>query len=231
MLTVSVITRRRHLRVLLLAGLAAMALVAGPGGAPASADTVDLSAHFNNRGISHDPFSASDFDGGGFAYSGVALRLEGLVAGESVQADGMVFTWPDRESGQTDNVVGVGQTIPLTAPDGAQRIGFLGAGANGTQTAQVTFTYSYVDEEGPKTADVVVPVTFSDWTLAAGQESPHPSNVDVAETLFRMANDTQPQTDRPHIFMTSVPLQQDMTLESMTLPSTEDFHVFAVSIA
>ena len=138
--TVSLKTRYgRILRpVALVVSLATMVgLTAGPAGA----NEVDITSFFNNVGITQDPTSGADFDGGGYSYSSLAMQIgdpinnrAGIEPGDQITVDGATFTWPDTASGANDNIASLGQTIPVPEVPGATKLAFLGASTNGPST-------------------------------------------------------------------------------------------------
>ena len=225
--------RARHARTtrtLMAALLLLTVLIAGPGSVPAGADEVSLAAYFNNVGITKDPFSGANFDFVGWSYHEVALLQAGVRGGEPVTAGGMTFTWPDTASGESDNMAMDGQIVPLVAP-GATKIGFLGASTNGPVTTPVTLHYTFVDADGElQEVAVAQPVTFSDWTLNAGNASPHASNAIAAEMLFRWPVNQAVAQDEPFVFTTSIPVDPAMTLDSIEFPNEQRMHLFGMIV-
>ena len=117
-----------------VAFVACLATIVGLTVEPAGADEVDISAFFNNVGITQDPTSGADFDGGGYSYSSLAMQLgdpinsrEGIEPGDQITIEGATFTWPDTASGASDNIASFGQTIPVPETPGATKLAFLGA--------------------------------------------------------------------------------------------------------
>lgn len=199
----------------------------------AQAEDVSLATFRNNVGITQDPLSNADFDAGGYSYSALALRHAGLVAGEPVTVAGMTYTWPATASGAADNVATRGQEVPVVAPTGAKRLGFLGASTTGPVSGDFLLHYEYVDGEGiTRTTTVPTRLTFSDWTLNAGRSTPNVNNRVVATTAFRLQNSLVPQVVNTHVFAIAVNLDPSKTLTSITLPDTAGtIHLFAMSVA
>ena len=198
----------------------------------AGADEIGLDTFFNNIGIAQDPISGADFDGVGFSYSALALRLAGVEPGGTVAADGFEFTWPDEPSGGADNVASFGQTVPVTVPDGATRIGFLTAANHGPSQANVVLNYTFVDEMGaPQTSKVTVPVVVSDWTLNGGGQQPAAGNTIAITTPFRMLQSAAPEPTKAYVFVVSVPIDPTMELVSVKLPlgTAGQVHVFGMA--
>jgi hypothetical protein len=227
---VAVPGRHRHARGL-LAGVLALALLVTVAPAPAGAEEVSLAAFYNNVGITQDPGSGANFDGVGWSYSSIALLAEGVRGGENVAAQGMSFTWPETASGEPDNMAMNGQFVPLLPPAGATTIGLLGAATNGPVTTAVTLHYNVVDADGElQQVAVTEPVTFSDWTLNAGSASPHPSNTIAIEMLFRWPINQSTSQDEPHVFVTTIPIDPTMTLDSIEFPVESRMHLFGMAV-
>ncbi len=226
----------------LLSSVTAIGLVLAPGPPPALAGTVELGPYLNNVGITQDLSSGANFDGAGWSYSSLALRIgdpqngyPGIAPGGRVTAGGFTFTWPSRPSGSPDNVRNESQTIPL--PSGASKIGFLGASDHGPATGIFTFNYSFTDAAGDeRRTSVATELTFSDWTLNAGAFPPFQGNVVALRALVRTAGPV-PQEHAPHVFVVTAPLDPTMTLESVTLPPPDPesgvgkIHLFGLALA
>ena len=222
--------RRPRTRALLAGVLTLLALLVGPSGGNANAAEVSLVAFYNNVGIAQNPTSGANFDGGGFAYSSIALLAAGVRGGQAVTVDGMTFTWPNRASGLTDNMTFNGQVIPAVVP-GATRIGFLGASTNGPVATSITLHYRFIDADGElQETAVEQPITFSDWTLNAGSRPVDPSNTTAISTLFRVSGSTNPEQVATHVFATSIPVDPSMSLDSIEFPVETDMHVFGLNI-
>ena len=223
-------------RLALLWSTAATALLLAAGVMPAGAAEVNLTTFRNNTGIVQTPLSNANFDGGGWSYSSVALRVAGLDPGEVITTGGHSYTWPNTADGAKDNVAAGNQTIPVTPPAGATKVGFLGVSTNGPVTAVFKFNYTYVDAVTGETKSVSVPttLTFSDWTLNAGMQAAHASNTIVVTSAFRMtADNLQPERVNTHVFALSTPLDATKTLKSITLPpltGSGQVHLFGMSI-
>jgi hypothetical protein len=225
-MTTPTTTSRTRTRTALLAVLALAAVLALV--VPAGAAEIGLAALRNSVGISHHPLAASNFDGGGFSYSRVALLLEGVDGGSAVEADGLTYTWPATDPGEADNVEMAGQLIPVI-PGDATRIGFLGASHNGPITADVTLHYTRVVDGEREDVRVAVPLTFSDWTLNANTRQPEPGNETVISTRFRVNGTTVEQVPT-HVFATELPIDPSMTLQSIELPDEDRLHLFGLAL-
>lgn len=231
-MTTTLDSARRSTALLLTVAVLAAVFTAALPARTAAAAPVSLDAFRNNTGIAQDPFSEADFDGSRYSYSSLALRLEGLVPGDDVTAGSLTYTWPETASGDPDNVGARGQTIPVDAPTGTQRLGFLGAATNGPITGTFLLNYSSTDAAGvEQTTSVPARLTFSDWTLNAGTAAPSFNNTVVATTPFRLLDSTWPELVDTNVFAVSVELDPAMSLTSVTLPDTSGkIHLFAMSI-
>jgi beta-glucosidase len=178
-----------------------------------------LAAATNNTAISDDADPAGgNFDGGGYSYSAQALASVGLTPGAKVTHDGLTFEWPNVPAATPDNVVTSGQTIALSGQGG--QLAFLGAGAFGTQTGQVTVTYT----DGTTSTGTI---TMSDWysnAAVTGDEvvatTPH-WNIPAGSTLD--------PNHKVSVYYSAVPLSAGKTVAAVTLPNNTNLHVFALT--
>ena len=176
----------------------------------------DLSPFFDNTGISDDSApSSANYDGGGWSYSEQALTAAGLAPGASVTSGGLTYTWPDVPAGEPDDITVGGQTIPVSAPAGATRIGFLGSAYNaGTDGSSGTVTITYTDG-----STSTATLGFSDWTLSAGRGTPKFGNVIVAITPYRNHTDGKDNV-KTYVFAQTIPIDAGKTVAGVTLPPT-----------
>lgn len=189
----------------------------------------DLAPYFNNTGISDDGVAGqANYDGDGFSYSEQAVTAAGFSPGATVASGGLTYTWPNVAAGQPDNVMAGGQTIPVSAPAGATKIGFLGSAVNaGTAGASGTATVTYTDGT---TSSATLGMSY--WTLAAGGGSPQFGNVIVATTPYRNYQDGSSQRVTTYVFAETIPVNSSKTVASVTLPATVangSIGVFAIS--
>ena len=175
----------------------------------------DLTPFADNTGISDDSATSSaNYDGGGWSYSEQALTAAGLAPGASVTSGGITYTWPDVPAGQPDNITVGGQTIPISAPAGATKLGFLGSAYNaGTDGASGKATITYTDGSTSTST-----LGFSDWTLSAGKGTPGFGNVIVATTPYRNASGNNRDNVKTHLFAVDAPVSVAKTVASITLP-------------
>ena len=184
-----------------------------------------LAAAFNNKGISDDSdVTAADFDGVGNSYSLQALAAAGLTPGATVSYDGLSFTWPDVPAGQPDNVLALGQTVPLSGT--GSKLGFLGASSPSTVLA--TGMVHYADG------------TSSEFTFTLDNywDAPGVSNDAVATLPY--VNGTSGKNDHTvYVFYASVPIIPGREVRAVTLPPnganppsgrSQGMHFFALAV-
>lgn len=203
----------------------ALVLALVPTGAVAHAQTTpsnSLEESRNNVGVAYDPLSGADFDGGGRAFSSLALELANVTPGGTVTAEGFDFVWPDTASGEPDNVVAAGQTIAVTSRPDATRLGVLGA-AHGDGEVTATISLNYVDAEGLASTDAVT-IRIGAWTgdpLAGDQAPSHDVTSD-----FHVIGSILPVPVPAGVDAAVVPLDPSRTLVSVGLPDDSRLHVF-----
>ena len=186
-----------------------------------------FNAAFNNVGISDDSNTKTGgFDGpGGASFSAQALASAGLTPGGSFSHDGLTFTWPNVASGTNDNIVALGQTVPLSGS--GSTLGILGAGNNGTASGSGTVVYTDGSTQ-------TFGLGFADWwsTSAAG-------GTDIAATLPYINNGAGKVTQTVHLYYEGVPLTAGKTVQAVVLPSVGTgvgngataLHVFALAVS
>lgn len=186
--------------------------------------------YYTNAGITDDANTgAATFDGGGWSYSAQALASQGVRPGSTVTADGVSYTWPNVPVATLDNIEAAGQTIPLSVPAGATKIGLLGSATNaGKEGAGGRVTVTYTDGS-TSTFDAV----FSDWTLGAGVNPPVPGNVTAVTAPYRNATGNQQDPVKTYLFAIDAPLTAGKTVRSITLPTATGgvAHVFSIGFA
>ncbi len=186
-----------------------------------------LRSAFNNVGISPDnAMSVANFDNVGFSYSANALSNAGVKPGSKITVDGLAHTWPITEVGEPDNVIASGQTVSLSAPDGATKLALLGSAANGSASGTLTITYADGTTQSAQ-------VGFSDWTLGGGGQRPSFGNRIAATSSYRNSTNGTTQGLATYVFATEpITVDGTKTLKSVTLPLSVtggSLHVFAVT--
>jgi|GEM_PF-2917175 len=179
----------------------------------------ELSCDFNNVGITDDDNAeVGDLDGGGRSYSRQELAAAGLTAGAAVDVDGMRFEWPAAGPGVPDNVLVMGQVVPLAVPPGAQRLGFLGTASEKPASGAAALVY---DDGGTQRFTL----TFGDWVR--GGEA---GRVVAGTTYWHTRGGPRPETT--HVYFTSVPLRVDRVPVALQLPAQVEggrMHLFALA--
>jgi hypothetical protein len=165
----------------------------------------------NNRGFGTDGTTAASLDFNGQSLSSTALATAGLQPGKKVTHGRATFTIPTANPATgNDNVVAMGQTIPLPAEHRvkATAIGLLALSTCG-DTQPTTATVTYTDGT---TSNPVVP-GVPDWI-----GGPQPA---AAATLSHWLGGTTPDTTkRPKTYAVFAPVDPTKTLASITLPNT-----------
>jgi beta-glucosidase len=201
----------------------------GPRSASATATVqvpyASLSAAYNEVGVSDDSDpAAGNFDGSGYSFSAEALASVGITPGAPVNSGGFGFTWPDVTAGQPDAVTAAGQTIDLTgtaSSGSASQLALLGAGANGTQTGQVTVGYT----DGTTSTGTI---TLSDWYANAAVTGD--SLVATTPYWNEPAGSTFPANQHVSLYLTTIPLTAGKTVAYITLPNNDNLHIFATAL-
>ncbi|WP_194925436.1 glycoside hydrolase family 3 C-terminal domain-containing protein [Catenulispora pinisilvae] len=184
-----------------------------------------LPAAFNNDAITNDSNrGGADLDGAGASYSAQALAAVGVTPGAPLVHDGLTFTWPHRQVGQSDNVVAAGQTIDVSGS--GSTLGLLGTSTWGPSTGSGTITYTDGSTQ-PYT------IGFGDWANGTP-----PTGADVA---IRAPYGNQPGNQTgwaATVDYYPITLDPAKTVQSITLPSGSAqphggipaLHIFAMSI-
>jgi hypothetical protein len=189
--------------------------------------TGPLNAIFNNIGISSDSNPGrANFDGSGDSYSEERLTAAGAAPGATVTVAGIRYAMPSAAVGSADNLrVAPNTTITNAIPAGATQLSFLGS-ASGSD-GSVPLTINYADGSTQSAT-----LGFSDWTLAAGAESPRFGNVIAVTTPYRNTGGG-PQTLNTYLFATApIQLSPGKAITSVSFPgvgSGGQVHVFAIA--
>ncbi|MFC0430693.1 lectin [Kutzneria buriramensis] len=185
--------------------------------------------YYNNSGVATDGKSSpGDYDGDGYGYSAKALAAAGVTSGATVTADGLNYQWPTADADQPDNIEAGGQTIPLTAPAGAAKIGLLGSATNADPGSKGTLTVHYTDGSSQQIA-----IGLSDWTLGGGAGKVAFGNTIAVTTPYRdIVGSGKTENVKTYLFAADSALQAGKTVSSVTLPPDIDqgqFHVFSIA--
>ncbi|MFI7698561.1 glycosyl hydrolase family 95 catalytic domain-containing protein [Nonomuraea sp. NPDC049480] len=181
---------------------------------PGRTTPVDLSAHFDNDGVStHEAMTDGNADGSGYTYPAEELPPAGPLTHE-----GLSFVFPAYGDGVKNNVTGQGQTVSV--PPGAYaKVRLLGAGTSGSVSAALTATYA----DG---STAQVPFVLPDW---GGQ--PGAGTTEVLRCTHRHGQNGA-NTLRVGLFETQAALDPAKELRSLTLPALTrpQLHLFALSL-
>ncbi len=183
---------------------------------------------YNNIGTSDDSDSReANFDGVGDSYSAQALQAQGCNPGDNAffeGTNGTVFQWPAGDSGELNNYIADGQTLPVEPLDNAGTLAFAGASVHGPASGTATINYS----DGSHQTFLL---GFSDWTLNDGQARPAFANRAMYTMPYHNTLSARAQV-KTYVFFASVALQQGKTVRSVTLPvpvGGGQMHIFAVA--
>jgi predicted alpha-1,2-mannosidase len=191
------------------------------------APSSNLASYDDNTGISPDSNTAcANLDGVGYSLSANALAAAGVTPGATVSADGLSFTWQNVPPCSPDNILASGQTILLSGPAGATKLGLLENSTDGGTTGTVTINYT----DGTSSTATV---NSSDW--AAG---PGPGEVAAVTTPYRNMVSGGSQQLTVYVYATTVPVNPAKTVASITLPTvsnsvsggTTSMHIYALSL-
>jgi predicted alpha-1,2-mannosidase len=189
---------------------------------PATAVGVDVAKpgelwpYYTSIGLSDDgQVTSSGYNGDSWLYSATALAAAGVTPGSTVNADGIAYTWPNEPAGTNDSIEASGQTIPVSLPAGATKIGLLGSATDADATgATGTLTVTYTDGSTQP-----IPVAFSDWTLGAGAYQPLSGDTVAATTPYRNIDDGTSDQTTTYVYSFSAALESGKTVASVTLPN------------
>ena len=183
--------------------------------------------YFTNAGVGQDGTSnTASFDRVGYSYSEAALAAAGVKPGGQVTTNGLTFTWPNASANLLDNIEADGQTIAITSPAGATRIGVLGASSNPSGSVPAgTLGITYTDGTTQQAT-----LGLSDWTLNAGQSQALSGNHVAATMPYRDGTDGSKQQVAVYLFTADTALSAGKTVASITLPtvSAGALHIFSV---
>ncbi len=192
----------------------------GTGTATVKIAYAGLAAAYDTVGVSDDADQAAgNLDGVGYSFSAQSLASVGVTPGATVTSGSASFTWPDVPAGRPDAVTTAGQVISLSGTGSS--LSLLTVGTNGTQSGDVTVTYTDGTTSTSK-------VTVADWYSNAAVDgctlvvtSPH---------WNRPPGSTDPADHQVSLYAAAVPLTSGKQISSVTLPSNPQLHVFATSV-
>jgi beta-glucosidase len=187
-------------------------------GVPAAARFGSVAAAADDTGLAPAATPRDgNYDGGGYSYSSDALATAGLTPDATVTAQGVSFTWPNYAPARFDNVRAEGQAIDVAGS--GSTLGFLGAGAQGTQSGTVTISYT----DGTTQSATL---TFADWYA----DSPVAGGTVVATAAWNPAPGSTLGAHQVSVYSAAIPLAAGKTVASVTLPTNFNLHVFAVAV-
>jgi beta-galactosidase len=186
-----------------------------------------LASFFSNAGIGDDGKGNADFDGGGWYYSRENLQAKGVVAGKRLTVPGLDLTYelPTTPAGRPDNLVADGQVVDLSGvPASATKLSFVGAASGGdAEGGQATLTYA----DGTTTQ---ISFELGDWCLGGDPSAPPKfGNIGIVQGDYRNRG-TAKDPVKCWLFATApVALQTGKRLASVTMPTIDNAHVFAIA--
>jgi hypothetical protein len=128
-------------------------------------------------------------------------------------------------SGEPDNYLAAGQTLPVEHRPRARLLGLLGAADHGVARGQLLITFT----DG---TTLTAPIAFSDWTLDGGGSRPLTGSPQAVSMPY-FNSPAGPVQMKCYLFYVSIALPQGKTVKSVTLPTTVSggrLHVFSVAL-
>ncbi len=197
-----------------------------------------LEAQFNNACLSEEGISAS-CDGLNYSYDKAQLADANVPSGNSAGAlvqgvektvlgTNLKFTLPEIESGELDNILGEGQTVPMNLSTDATQYSFIGMGNEGDQQGVGTVHY----DDGSTDS---VNIQFGDWV--GKSTSPAFGNIVVGLIQTRLSGTGKESTNKTTAIFATAPvtIPAGKTPVSVTLPnkagslSSGKIHIFAIA--
>lgn len=168
----------------------------------------NFTAAMNNDGVGTDGTTAS-LDLNGAALSAQTLAAAGYAPGATATVNGATFTMPTPRADGADNVIAIGQTIPLPASQQvkATAVGLLVTSTCGEAPVNIG-TLTFTDNT---TMDVRY-VAVDDWVTGF-------SDRDVVTLPYRNEGTFPIPSKQPTIYAIFVPSDPTKTLKSVTLPN------------
>ncbi|WP_380792152.1 SGNH/GDSL hydrolase family protein [Streptomyces albidoflavus] len=173
---------------------------------------------YDNRAVSEDGRpGAADFDGQGRSLPAAALRAAGWQVGARPAVEGTRLDWPVSGPGRPDNVRARGQRVAVEGRGDA--LTFLVAGTGGEATGIGTVHYR---DGGHSRYRLTAP----DWRTG-------PLATKAVALPYLNSREGRVE-DRPRLYVVTVPLDADRTVESVRLPHVRglgrSLHVFDLRV-
>lgn len=173
---------------------------------------------YDNRAVSEDGRpGAADFDGQGHSLPAAALRAAGWQVGARPAVEGTRLDWPVSGPGRPDNVRARGQRVAVEGRGDA--LTFLVAGTGGEATGIGTVHYR---DGGHSRYRLTAP----DWRTG-------PLATKAVALPYLNSREGRVE-DRPRLYVVTVPLDADRTVESVRLPHVRglgrSLHVFDLRV-
>jgi len=205
-----------------------------------------LNGAMNNDGITSDTGAAGNISPSTTyrSFSQTALTNAGYGPGSTVTVDSgtqyaATFTMPSYNSNGTDNVIAMGQTIPLPTPVKAQYVDLLVASSCGDTpyAPSVQVSVNFADLTYSQTQTPAVP-DFLTGTISNAPDQE--AYISLATTLTYSRKGTTTVTDQPNLYHVAIPTFNDQSaVTSITLPylgsdlsntcRSSNLHVFAIT--
>jgi hypothetical protein len=189
--------------------------------------TANPADYYDNTGTSPDNNqSCANYDGVGYSYSASALASAGFTPGATVNADGLTFKWTSAQPCSPDNILAAGQTMLISGPAGAAKLGLLESSTDGG--TQGTITINYTDGTSSTAT-----ITSSDWA-----QGPSPTETVAATLPYRNSMSGSSQQLTVYVYATTVPVDPSKTVKSITFPNVSNttaggataMHIWAISL-
>lgn len=179
-----------------------------------------LAELFNNVGTTTvDTTAQGNYDGEKNSFSRERLAEKGVVPGAAIEAAGTTFTWPGAAPGEPDNVSAAGQTFKFTG-QGSQ-LAFLGAGVATGATGEAVVHYT----DGSSSRGSF---GFPNWGFQ--EATAHGATLQVS-TKGRNTPAGYANAEYDYrLFTNTIAVEQDKTVDMVTLPNNGNIHIFAVAL-
>jgi len=182
-----------------------------------------LTGYFNNTGISDDCTPDANLDGHHNSFSGQALEADGIVPGRQFFWQGFLFDFAAGGSRMPDNVVALGQTIPLASSDRVDRLGIIGASTGGSGFEKAVVNYRDGSHES-------ITLRLGNWT---GPSDSSPGAATIAATRYRDSSSGIAPAPA-FVYAQQFHLRSGASPKSITLPhptqGEPQLHIFALAL-